>query len=302
MRWAWRAPDDDRMRSLIRRLPFFTALIAVVVPLLLLGACGSDTGSPAAAGPTSTSSPTSASTTTASDKATVVLVHGAFAGPSSWDAVAASLETAGFRVVVSKIPLQGPSTDARAVADDLDAIDGPVILVGHSYGGIVITNAAVGHPNVKALVYISAFVPDQGESLGSLQAKFPGSITPDVLDLQPYIKPDGTSSVQATIKPEAFRATFAADLSPDAAASLAQAQHPIDAGALQEPSGTPAWRSIPSWYLRATDDLVITKDAAEFMAGRANAKVHQVSASHAVLVSQPATVVDLIRQAAGTVG
>jgi pimeloyl-ACP methyl ester carboxylesterase len=231
----------------------------------------------------------------------VVLVHGAFAGPSSWDGVVPLLEADGFTVNVVENPLRGPAADAAAVRAALDQIEGPVVLVGHSYGGIAITNAATGNPNVKALVYIAAYVPDDGDTLAALQAyEPPGAITPDVLVLEPYTKPDGTAGLNAHIKPEAFQAVFSADLPADQAATLAAQQMPIDAGALTEASGVPAWRTIPSWYLAATHDRVIPPDAARRMAERANATTVEVDASHAVLVSQPAAVVDLIRQAVAT--
>jgi pimeloyl-ACP methyl ester carboxylesterase len=152
------------------------------------------------------------------------------------------------------------------------------------------------------LTYIAAYVPDEGDTLAVLQAYEPsGAITPDVLLLEPYTKPDGTAGLNAHIKPEAFQAVFAADVPTDAAATLAAQQMPIDAGALTETSGVPAWRTIPSWYLIATHDKVIPPEAARRMAQRANATTVEVDASHAVLISQPTAVVDLIRQAVGAV-
>src|SRR4051794_15662902 len=165
------------------RQPRFRVVLTAIgaLALVVLSACGSDS-TKAGDGGASGSSQTAQSTQTAAPKPTVVLVHGAFAGPSSWDAVVALLTADGFPVKVVENPLRGPSADAAAVRAALDQVEGPVILVGHSYGGIAITNAAAGNANVKALVYVAAYVPDEGESLGALQAFEPvGAITPDVL-------------------------------------------------------------------------------------------------------------------------
>jgi pimeloyl-ACP methyl ester carboxylesterase len=169
-----------------------------------------------------------------------------------------------------------------------------VILVGHSYGGEVITNAANGHPNVKALVYVAAFVPDQGESGLALTARFPGSRLPTSLLTRPF--PGG---VDGYVDPAKFHAVFAADLPSSTSALMAAAQRPVSLAALAGPSGTPAWKTIPSWYEVAGSDQAIPAAAERFMAKRANAHTIEVKdASHVVMISHPARTAGLIIDAA----
>ncbi len=252
-----------------------------------------DTTTPATTSPATTAAPT-----TEPERPTVVLVHGAFAGPSSWDAVAALLREDGLEVVVPNNPLRGPTFDAAAVREALDGIDGEVILVAHSYGGIPITNAATGDPDVGALVYVAAYVPDDGETFSQIQEQVPGQLTPDKLVVTPYTSAAGTQGAEATIAVDAFAELFAADLPAEQAAASAAAQQPLDLAALGEPSGPPAWRDIPSWYLVATADQIIPAELARSMAERAGATVEEIDASHAVLLSQPEAVADLILRAA----
>jgi pimeloyl-ACP methyl ester carboxylesterase len=227
-------------------------------------------------------------------KPTVVLVHGAFADASGWNDVAARLIHDGYPVLAPANPLRSVSTDSAYLAGFLATITGPIVLVAHSYGGIVTTNAATGNPNVKALVYVAAFVPDAGETLLGLQTKYPGSrLSESALDFRPT-----GESVDGYIKKELFRGVFAGDL-PRATTDLMWAgQRPADVRTLGEPSGAPAWKSIPSWYLAARDDQVLPVAAQRFMAQRAGAQVREVGASHVAMISQPAAAADLIRRAA----
>jgi pimeloyl-ACP methyl ester carboxylesterase len=254
---------------------------------------------PATDAPTTTTPATTVPPTTPPPTApTILLIHGAFAGPSSWDEVVPLLEAEGYDVVVPVNPLLGPSTDAAAVREALADITGDVIVVGHSYGGIPITNAATDDPDVKALVYIAAYVPADGEAFGQLQERVPGQLTPDLLTVSPYTAADGRQGAKATIDPDAFGALFAQDLPAERAEILAAQQMPLDLAALGEPSGPPAWQNIPSWYLIATADQIIPAELARQMATTARSTVEEVDASHAVLVSQPDVVADIIITAA----
>jgi len=219
----------------------------------------------------------------------VVLVHGGFVDGSGWQGVYESLSRDGFRVSIVQNPTLSLQGDVEATRQIIDAQDGPVVLVGHSYGGAVITEAGT-HPNVAALVYICAFAPDKGESVGTLIAGFPTD------GPQPPILPprDGFLFLDR----DKFHASFAADLPADQAAFMADAQVPWNvaapAGAITEAS----WRTKPSWYLVTTEDRMIPPPAQRTMAGRIGASQSEVTASHSVYVSQPETVATLIAQAA----
>jgi pimeloyl-ACP methyl ester carboxylesterase len=228
-------------------------------------------------------------------KPTIVLEHGAWADGSSWDGVVTRLQKDGYTVDVPPNPLAGVSSDSAYLASYLATVPGPVVLVGHSYGGFVTTNAATGNENVKALVYVDAYIPAQGDTINSINAQFPGSqITPTALNFVP--SPGGVTDVY--IKPSLFRSIFADDLSASEAAVLAATQEPIAASALNEPSGPPAWATIPSWDVIGTADHAIPPAAQEFMAARAHATVTKINASHLSLISQPGTVADVIEEAA----
>jgi pimeloyl-ACP methyl ester carboxylesterase len=223
----------------------------------------------------------------------VVLVHGGFVDGSGWQGVYESLTRDGFRVSVVQNPTLSLEGDAQATRQIIDAQDGPVVLVGHSYGGAVITEAGT-HPNVAALVYVCAFAPDQGESVGSLIAGFPAD------GPQPPILPprDGFLFLDR----DQFHASFAADLPAEQAAFMADAQVPWNvaapAGAITEAS----WRTKPSWYLVTTEDRMIPPPAQRTMAGRIGVTQSEVTASHSVYVSQPETVATVIAQAAAAAG
>ncbi|MEV6177210.1 alpha/beta fold hydrolase [Streptomyces sp. NPDC052016] len=234
-------------------------------------------------------------------KPTVVLVHGAFADSTSWNGVVKKLKRAGYPVVAAANPLRGLSSDAAYVKNLLAGIDGPVVLAGHSYGGAVITNAAHGADNVKALVYIAAFIPEKGESAVELAAKFPGSSLEQALHPVPLALPDGSQGVDLYIEQGKFHQQFAADVPRNTADLMAVTQRPVTGAALEEGSSEPAWKSVPSWALVATEDLNIPRKTQNFMAERAKARTVEVRASHAVSVSRPDEVADIIEKAARTV-
>jgi pimeloyl-ACP methyl ester carboxylesterase len=232
--------------------------------------------------------------TTARTEPTVVLVHGAFADSSSWNGVVTKLEQDGYPVIAVANPLRDLVGDSAYLSSVLDTIPGPVILVGHSYGGAVITDAAAGHANVKALVYIAAFAPDQGESGLAILGRYPGSQLPPALVVRAY--PGGED---AYIDQAAFQRVFAADVPAGEARLMAAEQRPVALAAFAEPSSAPAWKTIPSWYMVAGADQAIPPAAEQAMAQRAHAHAVVVpGASHAVLVSHPQATADLIEAAA----
>jgi pimeloyl-ACP methyl ester carboxylesterase len=243
----------------------------------------------------------SASTSSHSDtagsavKPTIVLEHGAWADGSSWDGVVTRLQNDGYIVDVPPNPLRGPDSDSAYLASYLAAVPGPIVLVGHSYGGFVTTNAATGDKNVKALVYVDAYIPAQGDTVNSLTSQFPGSqITPAALNF--VASPGGVTD--AYVQPSQFRSILANDLPASQAAELAATQRPIAATALTEVSGPPAWTSIPSWAVIGTADHAIPPAAQEFMASRAHATVTKINASHLSLISHPGEVTNVIEEAA----
>jgi pimeloyl-ACP methyl ester carboxylesterase len=227
-------------------------------------------------------------------KPTIVLVHGAWADSSSWSGVIPRLQARGYNVIAPANPLRGPRSDSDYLRSVLKTISGPIVLVGHSYGGFVLTNAATGNANVKALVYVAAFAPDSGESVNSIEGINPGTqLGPNTVDVRPY--PGGND---VYIKTSSFRSVFCADLSKRRAALLAATQRPLDAAAQSEGSGDPAWKTIPSWYMVATQDHAIPPATERFMAKRAGATTVQVKASHVAMISHPEAVVGLILKAA----
>ncbi|MER6120458.1 alpha/beta hydrolase [Streptomyces sp. NPDC001743] len=233
---------------------------------------------------------------------TIVLEHGAFADAASWDGVVTRLQRAGYPVVSAANPLRGPATDAAYLRSVLDHVDGPVVLVGHSYGGTVISQAAAGlEDKVKALVYIAAFLPDAGESSIGLTNKFPGSTLGEAVESVNYSLPDGGQGADVYIKPEKFRSQFAADVPADKARLMAAGQRPIAAAALEEKLTEAAWKTIPSWSLVTTEDRNIPVAAQRFMSARAEARTTTIDASHAVSVSRPDAVTRIVEQAARTV-
>lgn len=229
-------------------------------------------------------------------KPTVVLVHGVFADASGWYKTMAGLQDAGFPVIAAANPLRTLAGDSAYVSSIVDTIPGPVILVGHSYGGAVVTNAGRGHTNVKALVYVAAFAPGEGESALQLAEQFPGSELPGALVTRPFPlpadAPPGDPGLDGYIDPAKFREVFAGDLPRSETRLMAASQRPGSVGGLAGPSGVPAWKSLPSWYVIPTADKVIPPAVQRFMAQRAGSRVVEVKgASHVVMMSRPAVVV-----------
>jgi len=246
-----------------------------------------------------TTSMASSQTKPSGPKPTVVFVHGAFADASGWSDEIRHLQRDGFPVLAPANPLRGIALDAAYIRSVLATISGPIVLVGHSYGGAVITNAASGNPNVKALVYIAAFAPDEGETLGAVLAGSQDTLlTLDTLDIRPYPLPGGGTGLDAYIKLDRFHEIFGADLPTPVTDVMARTQRPLEAGVLEEATHNPAWKTIPSWFLLPTEDRVIGTDAERAMAERAGSQIVEVRASHAVLVSQPTKVTKLIEEAA----
>lgn len=235
-------------------------------------------------------------------KPTIVLVHGAFADASGWHPVIERLARKGYNVVAPANPLRGLATDITYLREFLATVPGPIVLVGHSYGGFVMTNAATDNPEIRALVYVASFAPDEGESVGSISASAPGSkLGPDALTIRPYTGTDGTEHLEGYITPTAYREVFAADISRADAWTFAVSQKPADLSILQAPSGEPAWKTIPTWTLVATQDRVIPPDAQRAMATRAHATTIEIEASHSVAVSHPGSVTTFIDHAARSV-
>jgi pimeloyl-ACP methyl ester carboxylesterase len=226
---------------------------------------------------------------------TVVLVHGAFADGSSWNGVIERLQAEGVRVTAPANPLRGISHDSAYISSLLDQIPGPVIAVGHSYGGAVITNAATNADNVVGLVYVAAFAPDEGERLGEIE----GGSKDSVLNaaLMPLQYPTGQgeeTAVEFAIDPDKFHDAFAADLPSEQAAVMAATQRPVTESAFSEPNGKPAWKMLPSWAVVATGDKAAGADVVRSMAERAGATITEAEGSHVIMVSQPQVVVEAI--------
>jgi pimeloyl-ACP methyl ester carboxylesterase len=228
--------------------------------------------------------------------ATIVLVHGAFAESASWDGVIERLQDAGLPVVAAANPLRGLATDAEAVSDLVATIDGPVVLVGHSYGGAVISNVRADVGDVTGLVYVAGFAPAPDESALTLSGLFPGSTLGDALQAVP--RKDGTTDL--FIQRDRFHAQFAADLPAMQAAWMAATQRPVTQEALAEPSGnSPLWKDVPSWFLFGDEDRNIPVALQRYMAQRADARrtIELPGASHAIAVAQPSVAADLIVEA-----
>ena len=233
------------------------------------------------------------------NKPAIVLVHGAFAESASWDPVIQRLQNNEFDVTAVANPLRSVAYDAAYVQDIIAGIGGPVVLVGHSYGGIVVTEAAAGNPAVVGLTYVAAFAPEHGESAFELSGKFPGSTLAAALTAHPL----STGGNELTIAKESFHQQFAADVPADRAALMAATQRPITEIALTTglPTTTPAWRTIPSWFVYGSADRNIPAELVRFMAERAGSRgTHEVAgASHALSVSSPDEVTSAILRTAG---
>ncbi len=232
------------------------------------------------------------------DRPTVVLVHGAFADSSGWEAVATQLMDQGYPVLAFSNPLRDPISDGAYLREFLTTIEGPVVLVGHSYGGAVISNAATGNPAVRSLVYVAAYAPAEGESVAEANLLGGGRTTvTEHLVLRP-IPGASPPNADAYIDPAWFGELFAQDLSRRTTRFMAASQRPGALAALVTESGPPAWAEIPSWYMVATQDRIIPPEAERAMAARAGARVVEVGSSHVVMMSHPRVVTKLIREAA----
>jgi pimeloyl-ACP methyl ester carboxylesterase len=233
---------------------------------------------------------------------TVVLVHGAFADSSSWTGVIERLQAAGIEVTAPPNPLRGISHDSAYVESHIRQISGPVLAVGHSYGGAVISNAATGAENVVGLVFVAAFATDEGERLGEATAKSKDAVLGTALvPLQYPTGTGGETAVEFAIDPDKVHDVFAADLPAEQAAIVAATQRPVAELAFSEPSGTPAWRSLPSWTVLAGQDRAAGTDLVRSMAERAGATITEVDGSHVIMVSRPDVVADVIMSAAAAV-
>ncbi|WP_433454473.1 alpha/beta fold hydrolase [Streptomyces sp. CA-142005] len=276
------------MKSSHRRRNYVLGAAAAAA---LVGAAAVATPTPAA----------SAADSTSAAKPTVVLVHGGFADASNWNGVIAGLQKDGFPVIAPANPLRGLPTDAPYISSVLKSIKGPIILVGHSYGGAVITNAAAGNPNVKALVYVAAFVPDTGEKLGDLIQKYPGSEIQAALNQVPFTNPDGTTGTDLYLRPDRLRDVFAADLPEKTTQLMAAEQRPFSASSFTDVTTAAAWHTIPSWGVVAGADKSIPPDLERFEYRRAHAHVVEVpGASHVVMISHPDVIEHMIEEAAAS--
>ena len=229
---------------------------------------------------------------------TVVLVHGAFADSSSWNGVIERLQRKGVQVKTASNPLRGITIDSEYVAGVLDETPGPVLAVGHSYGGAVITNAAKRAKNVVGLVYVAAFAPEEGETLGEATPESKDSVLNSALVQLHYPAVNGGEpGVEFAIDPEKFHEAFATDLPTPQTALMAATQRPVADLGFSEATGPPAWKDLPSWAVVATVDKAAGADLVRSMAKRAGAKITEVPGSHVIMVSEPQAVTDVITEA-----
>ncbi len=287
-------------RLTVPRLAVAGVSLAIAGTLLGAGLAGSATAATAGRQAPSRSA-------AAAPKPTIVLVHGAWADNSSWNAVVEQLQSLGYTVDTAPNPLRGVSDDSAYLSDYLSTISGPIVLVGHSYGGFVITNAATGNPQVKALVYDDAFIPAAGDTPGSLSAAEPGSCLAvqdpsTVLNFAPY---PGASSGDADVyvKQSVFPGCFANGLPASEGAALAAEQQPLAASSLSETlTAAPAWQTIPSWAVIGTNDRVLPPAEQLAMAQRAGAHITEIAAPHLSMISNPDAVTRVILNAAHAAG
>ena len=268
---------------------------AAGVATLALTACSTPSAQTTNSSPPS--NPSSAQIVSA-NKPTIVLVHGAFTDASEWDGVIKRLRTAGYPVVAPPNPLRGMASDSQYLHSFLTSVKGPIILVGHSIGGFVTTEAAVGDPQVKALVYIAALIPDVGETATELIGKYPGATLGDNLQPVPFSLPGGGTDTDLYVRPDKFREVYAADVPESVTDVMAAAERPVAASMFNQKCTEAAWKTIPSWDLITTTDDAVTLAVQHFMADRAHAHATEVSSSHAVAISHPDEVTSVIKQAA----
>ena len=273
-------------------------LVAIAASAVLAGgALATNTTSTAQTAPDRVAS-SAAPAAKAAKKPTIVLVHGAFADSSGWNDVITRLTKRGYPVLAFSNPLRGPVSDGEYLRQFLSTIPGKIVLVGHSYGGAVITNGGTGNPNVKALVYVAAYALAEGESVSAANEIGGGhTVVTDHLVIRPYPgAPEGDAD--AFIDPTWFHRLFAQDLPKSTTGPMAVSQRPGALGALVSPSGDPAWKTIPSWFLVAKQDRIIPPQAERKMAKRAGAKTVVINSSHVAMMSHPKVVTNLILRAA----
>jgi pimeloyl-ACP methyl ester carboxylesterase len=233
-----------------------------------------------------------------SHEPTIVLVHGAFADASSWNGVVERLLQGGHHVVAPANPLRGVAVDSAYIASYISQVEGPTILVGHSYGGAVISNAASTAKNVLGLVFVAAFAPENGETLGGVEANSKDSVLNSALVQRLYpTGKDGETAPEFIVDPAKFHDAFASDVPDKQSAVMAVTQRPVAAAAFSEASGPPAWKTIPSWAVVAVGDKAAGTDVIRSMAKRAGAKAVEIKGSHVIMVSQPQAVTDVILEA-----
>ncbi len=232
---------------------------------------------------------------------TVVLVHGAFADASSWNGVITRLQAKGVAVTAPANPLRGIADDSAYLKAVLAQTEGPVLAVGHSYGGAVITNAATDATNVVGLVYVAAFAPEEGETLGAVEAGSKDSVLNSALVPRQYPTAGSGSATEFYIDPPKARDAFAGDLADEQAALIAATQRPVAELAFSEPSGPPAWKDRPTWAVVATGDRAAGADVVRSMAVRAGAKITELDGSHVIMISQPEAVTNVILEALAAV-
>jgi pimeloyl-ACP methyl ester carboxylesterase len=228
---------------------------------------------------------------------TVVLVHGAFADASGFGGIIAELSASGYRVVAPPNPLRSLAGDAATVSAVVSAVEGPVVLVGHSYGGAVITQASAHAGNVVGLVYLAAMGIDAGESCANVQASFPAPMLATTVVPTPYDAPGAAGGPDLYIGQDGFRETFCADSPADLARVMYATQRPLAAAAFSENATAAGWKTIPSWYQVSRDDNAIAPQAQEFMAKRMNAVTEEIDGSHTAFIAQPGRIAALIKQA-----
>jgi pimeloyl-ACP methyl ester carboxylesterase len=228
---------------------------------------------------------------------TAVLVHGAFADASGYAGIIRILQGEGMDVRAPMNPLRGLASDADAITRYTTALDGPIVLVGHSYGGAVISQAAPSVKDLRALVYLSAFAPDEGESCATVQEPFPPSLLASTLMPSPYEAPAAAGGPDFFIRIADFHETFCADLPDDVAATMAVSQRPLSAAAFTESATAAGWKSLPSWFLVSEKDNAISPEAERFMAERMGATTESIDGSHAAFIAQPDVAASLILKA-----
>ena len=232
---------------------------------------------------------------------TVVLVHGAFADSSSWNGVIERLQAKGVQVTAPANPLRGLTADSAYLVGVLGQTPGPVLLVGHSYGGAVISDAAHRASNVVGLVFVAAFAPEAGETLGQVTPTSKDAILGTALVPHQYQMANGGTATEYVVDPPKFHDVFAADLPADQAAVLAATQRPVADAAFSDVMGTPAWKDLPSWAVVATSDKAAGTDLVRSMAERAGARITELNGSHVIMISQPQAVAQVILEAVAAV-